>query len=122
MRWKVVLVIFVLGVVILVSAGYVYLSTRDYSRYKGLIEQTIRDRTGRQFVIGGRIDLTFSLVPELMVTDVMLENASWGSQPQMLKIARVQASVKLLPLLLGNVQVRGFTLKGTARRSRESGD
>ena len=46
------------------------------------------------------------------MTDVTFANASWGSQPEMIKIGKLQAQVRLLPLLFRDVELRQMGLTG----------
>ena len=46
------------------------------------------------------------------MTDVALANASWGSQSQMIKVEKLQAQVRLLPLLHRDVKVKNIGLTG----------
>lgn len=99
-------------IVILTAAVYLYLYTYDYNKLKPLVTQEVEDATGRKLHLGGDFDLKFGLWPELVVTDVALANASWGSQPQMLEIETLQARVGLLPLLIKKVDVQFIHLDG----------
>ena len=112
MRWKWFVAVVALIIVFVTAAVYFYLYTYNYNRLKPLIAQTVEDATGRKLHLGGDIDLKFGLRPELVVTDVALANASWGSQPQMLEIETLQARVRLLPLLIKRVDVQLFRLDG----------
>ncbi|MEJ2284979.1 MAG: AsmA family protein, partial [Desulfobacterales bacterium] len=58
------------------------------------------------------ITLEIGFSPALVVTDVALANVSWGSQPQMIEIKRLQVQVRLLPLLLKDVEVNHIRLAG----------
>ncbi len=59
---------------------------------------------------GGRIAL--SLHPKLVLSDVTLSNAPWGSAPQMLTAQRVELEVALLPLLSRRFELIEFALVG----------
>jgi len=45
-----------------------------------------------------------------VVTDVALANAAWGSQPQMIKIKKLEVQVRLLPLLFKTVELKHIDL------------
>ncbi len=91
---------------------YVLLATYDYNKLKPRIARMVEDATGRELNLGGEIDLAIGFSPSLVVTDVALSNASWGSQPQMIEIERLQAQVRLLPLLFKDVEVNRIGLSG----------
>jgi uncharacterized protein involved in outer membrane biogenesis len=112
MRWKWILAIGVLTIVILMAAVYVYLNTYDYNKLKPLVAQMVEDATGRKLSLGGEVNLEIGFAPALVVTDVALANVSWGSQPQMIEIERLQARVRLLPLLFKDLDIKYIRLVG----------
>jgi AsmA family protein len=112
MRWKWIVTIGVLMIVILLATVYVILNTYDYNKLKPLVAQAVEDATGRKLSLGGAVNLEIGLVPALVVTNIALANVPWGSQPQMIEIERLQAQVRLLPLLLKDVEVKHIGLFG----------
>jgi len=112
MRWKWFAAIGVLIIVILIAAVYGYLNTYDYNRLKPLVARRVEDATGRKLTLGGEVNLAIGFSPALVVTQVALANVSWGSQPQMIEIEKLQVEVRLLPLLLKNVEVKHIRLAG----------
>ena len=105
MRWKTAVTIGVVAIVILIAAGYVYLKTYDYNKLKPLVSPLVEEATGRKLSLGGTVDVKFGFAPALVVTDMALANVSWGSQPQMVEIERLQVQVLLLPLLFKNMAI-----------------
>ena len=91
---------------------YVFLHTYDYNKLKPRIARMVKEATGRELNLGGEINLDVGFSPALVVTDITLTNASWGSQPQMVKIDELQAQVRLLPLLARDVELRYIGLRG----------
>ncbi len=112
MRWKWIVTIAVFMIVILTAAVYVYLNTYDYNKLKPLVARMVEDVTGRKLSLGGEVILEIGLMPELVVTNIALANVPWGSQPQMIEIERLQAQVRLLPLLFKDVEVQQIGLFG----------
>jgi uncharacterized protein involved in outer membrane biogenesis len=112
MRWKWVVAIGLLMIVILIATVYVYLNTYDYNKLKPVVARMVEDVTGRKLSLGGELKLEIGFVPTLVVTNIALANVSWGSQPQMIEIERLQAQVRLLPLLFRDVQVNHLSLAG----------
>ena len=112
MRWKWIVTIAVFMIVILIAAVYVYLNTYDYNKLKPLVARMVEDATGRKLSLGGEVILEIGLMPELVVTNIALANVPWGSQPQMIEIERLQAQVRLLPLLFKDVEVKQIGLFG----------
>ena len=112
MRWKWIVTIGVLMIVILISAVYVVLKTYDYNKLKPLVAQVVEDATGRKLILGGEVNLEIGLMPSLVVTNIALANVPWGSQAQMIEIEKLEAQVRLLPLLLKKLEVKQIGLFG----------
>ncbi len=112
MRWKWIVGSGILLIIALMVAVYVLLATYDYNKLKPRIARMVKDATGRELNLGGEVNLDFGFSPALVVTDVTFANASWGSQPEMIKIGKLQAQVRLLPLLFRDVELRQMGLTG----------
>jgi uncharacterized protein involved in outer membrane biogenesis len=112
MRWKMIAGGAVLLVVVLVASLYLFLATYDYNRLKPEITQAVRNATGRELTLGGDIKLGLGFSLALAVKDVKFANAAWGIQPQMLTADRIEAQVRLLPLLHRDVEVKRIALVG----------
>lgn len=95
----------VAAVVVLAVIGiFAFLATFNVDQYKGLIEDQAKAATGREVTIGD-IDLAVSLAPAIVLTDVKLANASWGSRPEMVVLPRLEVHTQLVPLLFGNINL-----------------
>jgi uncharacterized protein involved in outer membrane biogenesis len=112
MRVKHLLIGLVVLVVAVVVAGIAILKSQDFNQYKGLIAEKVKEATGRDLKLAGDVELVISLSPALAVNDVTFSNAPWGSRPELIKLKRLEAEVRLLPLLSGNVEVNRIVLKG----------
>ena len=112
MRWKWIVTIGVLVIVIMIAAVYVYLNTYDYNKLKPRIARMVEDATGGKLSLGGEVNLEFGFAPVLVVTSVALANVSWGSQPQMIEIEKLQVQVRLLPLLFKDLDIKYIRLAG----------
>lgn len=100
----------VAGVVVVLIVGVViFMLTFDVSQYKGVIQDQAKAATGRDVTIGD-IKLAVGLSPTIVVTDVKVANAPWGSRPEMLTLKRLEASTQLVPLLFGTVNISGLKL------------
>jgi len=104
--------IFACLTVVLMVAVYVFLRAYDYNQLKPRIERMVKEATGRELNLGGDINLTVGFSPALVVTDITIANTSWASQPQMAKIDEIQAQVRLLPLLVRDVELTRIGFKG----------
>lgn len=110
MRWKWLLVI-VPGLLLgLLAICYFMLSRYDFNRFKPEIARLVKAATGRELVIGGDIGLKVDFSPLLTMDDVGLQNASWGSRPEMVRTKRFEVQVALLPLLRDRIEVKRLVL------------
>ncbi len=96
-------------VVALIAVIVVVLLTADVSQYKGVIQDQAKAATGREVTIGD-IKLSLSLTPAIVLTDITVANAPWGSRPKMLTLKSAEASTQLIPLLFGTVNISGLKL------------
>ena len=62
MRWKWIVTIGVLMIVILIAAVYVYLNTYDYNKLKPLVARMVEDATGRKLSLGGEVNLEIGFI------------------------------------------------------------
>ena len=83
----------------------VAVATFDPRTLVGPVQARVKAATGRELTIAGPIDLKLSLEPRIVVSDVSLGNAPWGSAPQMVRARRVEAHVALLPLISRRFEV-----------------
>ena len=93
------------------AAVLVVLFSADPNDYRGVFESTLQSATGRDVTIG-RIEFAVSLSPTIVLEDVTLANAAWGSRPQMVAADRVEVQLALLPLVRGEFRGKRFVLHG----------
>jgi uncharacterized protein involved in outer membrane biogenesis len=102
------------GVLFLIAAStflaYLILSSYHFNELKPRISRAFWDLTGRELTLSGNIQLKIGYRPALTVEDAHLENVSWGSRPELVKINRLELQVALLPLLRGDIDIRRFIL------------
>jgi uncharacterized protein involved in outer membrane biogenesis len=110
MRWKWIVGLTFLLIIVIIVSGYAFLSRYDFNGLKPQIRQAVFDATGRELTLEGDIGLGLGLQPTLVVENVGLQNTSWGSRPQMATIKRLQIQVSLIPLLTGVVKVKRLIL------------
>ncbi len=95
-------------VVVLVLGIAVFILTFDVGKYKDVIESQAKAATGRDVSIG-TVSMGLSLNPAIILTDVKVANAPWGSRPQMVILKRVEAHTQLIPLIGGKVNITSLT-------------
>jgi AsmA family protein len=98
-------------VVVIIGGGAVYVSTLDFNSYKGEIQETVKEATGRDLAIAGDIGLELSMTPRLAVSGVRFQNAAWGSKPDMVSVGELEVLVNLMPLLSSKLEVERLVLR-----------
>jgi uncharacterized protein involved in outer membrane biogenesis len=93
-----VLVLFVVGIELTVP-------TIDLSRFAAPAVAAVRRETGRDLTIGRGPFLRVSLSPAVVAENVTFTNATWGSRKEMLRVKRVELTLRLFPLLHGEILV-----------------
>lgn len=110
MRVKPIIGIGLAAMSALLAALLVFVWTYDVDRLKPHIQKWVREATGRELAINGRMHLSPGWNPRLVVKDVTFQNATWGTQPEMARIEELDVGVALFPLIAGRLEVKNLTL------------
>ena len=97
-------------VVLVVAAGLVFTATFDVNRYRAQIAGAVKERTGRALTFDG--DLGLSIVPRLAVTLPATTLSEPGRDTVFARLQAAQASVALLPLLRGQLEIDAVRVEG----------
>jgi uncharacterized protein involved in outer membrane biogenesis len=97
-------------VLVVVVAGALFAMTFDPNTQKDRIIDAVRRATGRELVLAGPLKLSMGWTPRLEAEDAALSNRAGGSRPQMATVARLEATVALMPLLSGRIEIESVTL------------
>ena len=97
-------------IIIIAIGGYLFARNFDLNQYKSYVESIVDKQLGRKLAINGNAAVGISLIPTLVVEDVELANASWATQPQMIKVQRLEIKLSLLPLLHKQVVIDNIEL------------
>ena len=100
----------VITFVVLIVAGVLYVSFGDLNWLKPRIESAVADATGRQLKLGGAFDLDIVPSPALVLEDVSLSNAEWGSEAVLASIGLASARLDFWSLFSGPVRVKELRL------------
>jgi len=109
--WKILagagilLLVLVVGIVVVVS-------TVDVNALIGPIQTRVKAATGRDLAVNGGARIALSLHPKVVLADVTLSNAPWGTAPQMVTAQRLELELALLPLLSRRLELIEFGLVG----------
>ncbi len=86
------------------------LNFMDLNKHKDILEKQFTAVIGREVSIKGESELSVSLHPRILLRDVRIKNAPWGSQPDMLSIGKAELAVDLLPLFFNKIEVRSLSV------------
>ncbi|HKT20435.1 MAG TPA: AsmA family protein, partial [Stellaceae bacterium] len=97
-------------IVVIVVAAVIAPFFIPVDTYKAKVVALVKDQTGRDLHINGKV--SFSLLPSLALeaNDVSLANPPGAASPDMLKLKTLAVKLRLLPLLHGAVAVDQFKL------------
>jgi len=98
-------------VIVLALCVSIYLYLADFSSYKSDIENSISEATGREFKISGDFQLAALPSPAIVLEDVTLQNAEWGSSPAAIEIGYLSATISLGSLLSGPVEITNLQMR-----------
>ncbi len=91
----------VLGVLIL--AVVLFLAFFDLNRLRGPLSTMVSDKLERPFAIRGDLDVDWSWTPKITINEIELDNASWGSRPEMFTLDRAEVSLRIPDLFKGHL-------------------
>jgi len=84
----------------------------DWNWFKGPIERQVQARTGRDFDIGGNLDVDLDwTAPTVRADALRFGNAKWSKQPVMASADRVEFSIRIWPLLRGKIRIPELKLR-----------
>jgi uncharacterized protein involved in outer membrane biogenesis len=106
MRLKPILIGVAAVGVLLVGGVAIFVSTLDVDRYRADIAAEAKALTGRELKIGGHLHLAlFTTAPTLVVENVSLANVPKASDPDMVRVKRLEIQIRLVPLLSGRIEI-----------------
>ena len=95
-----------------IAACIVLVLVVDPNEYKAEISKAVKDQTGRELKFEGDIGFNFFPWLGLDVGPMALGNAKGFAPEEMVRINRAEASIRLMPLLSGEVAVGTVVLDG----------
>ncbi len=111
MRFLKVLVVILVAAALLLAGVEFYVSRVEPTRYNARVADAVRDAIGRELSAAGSTELDVFPFPTIVVQDVRLANASWGSRADMVRVPRLEAELRLIPLLFGQIDIRRIVLE-----------
>ena len=110
MRLKKPLIIGASILAVLVLGAWVVLTGLDLNRYKPRVIEAVKNAAGLELAVHGNIEFALGLSLGLLIHDVEIKNADWGSRPEMLTMRRCEVKIALLPLIRGVFVVNRLVL------------
>ena len=99
------------GLVLIVIAAIVIVPMLiPMETYKNQVVNVVKEQTGRDLRIDGDIGLSFFPSIAVSIEDVGFSNAEWAKEKEMASMQEMRASLKLMPLFTGNVEIDSFVL------------
>ncbi|MGY8564354.1 AsmA family protein [Paracidovorax citrulli] len=97
-RWLAVLV-FLVVLILLVIALW------DWNWFKGPVERAVQAKTGREFHIGGNLDVDLGRTLTVRADRLTFANAEWSRTPRMASADRAEIDLRAWPLLRGQIRI-----------------
>ena len=92
-----------IGLGVLILGVVLFLAFFDLDRLRGPLSTMLSDKLERPFAIRGDLDIDWSWTPKITINEIELDNASWGSRPEMFTLDRVEVSLRLPDLFKGHL-------------------
>jgi len=97
-RWLAILV-FLFALILLIIALW------DWNWFKGPVERAVQAKTGREFHIGGNLDVDLGRTLTVRADGLTFANAEWSKTPRMASADRAEIDLRAWPLLRGQVRI-----------------
>ncbi len=97
-RWLAVLV-FLVALILLVIVLW------DWNWFKGPVERAVQAKTGREFHIGGNLDVDLGRTLTVRADRLTFANAEWSRTPRMASADRAEIDLRAWPLLRGQIRI-----------------
>lgn len=107
MRW----IYFMLFILLVIGGSLAYIAFFDINSYKNTIESKMSEAFGHPVQIAGKMDLTKSLMPVLVVNKVFMKNDQKGAEGDNLAVIRqIKIDVDLLSLFRKDIKMKSIDL------------
>lgn len=83
----------------------------DWNWFKGPVERLVEARTGREFDIGGNLDVDLGRVTTVTAEQLRLGNVDWSRHRDMATARRLALQVEVWPLFIGRVRLPELRLE-----------
>jgi len=91
-------------VLVLLVGAFLALSVVDWNQHVAFAAGEVKRATGRELKVGN-VEVG-ALPPRVIVEEVSLSNAPWGSRPELVRAKRVAVRFAFLPLFVGKLKLK----------------
>ena len=98
--------------VLVIVAVLVFVSVSDLTQHRDVIAEQVSNVLGRQLALDGELKLNLGGTTSFVVSDISLANAAWASEADLLAIQRIEAEIRIMPLLRGDIQIPRLHVTG----------
>ncbi len=77
----------------------------DWNWFKGPVERAVQAKTGREFHIGGNLDVDLGRTLTVRADGLTFANAEWSKTPRMASADRAEIDLRAWPLLRGQIRI-----------------
>jgi uncharacterized protein involved in outer membrane biogenesis len=96
--------------VVIVVGAIVAIKTIDPNTLIAPVQGQVKAATGRDLAVRGGAHIALSLHPRIVLTDVVLSNAPWGTAKELARIERLELAAALWPLFSRRVELDEIVL------------
>ena len=89
------------ALVLPIAVLMLYLAVSDLSGWRDTVARAASKAMARELTIAGEFRVDLGIVTRVHATELSLANTSWGSEPSMATIERLDGEINLWELLLG---------------------
>ena len=104
--------VLVFAVIAVGAAALFAMQSMDLARYQGLVADRVEAATGRALAIDGEVRVAGLLRPAISVSGVRFANTPGAADPDMVRIAEIEAQLRLWPLVFGRVVLDRLVVRG----------
>lgn len=95
---------------LMVASAHLLIESYDRDAVKQLVQEKARHATGRELTIDGELDFRLLPKPAIIMSDVTLSNADWGSREAMIRVKTFAVEFEIEPMTRGELRVGRFYL------------
>ena len=89
-----------------------YLAFSDLSGWRDTVARAASKGMARELTIAGEFQVDLGIVTRVHATEVSLANTSWGSEPRMASIDRLDGEINLWELFSGSIHLPSVDIEG----------